>query len=141
MYCRNCGSQIDPNASVCVKCGYKNGMGNNFCQNCGNPTQAGQAMCTSCGFSLSNVKKPNNGIGEVPEENRILCGVLAIIFTFGIHNFLLGEPKKGILHILLIVPGFFLVIPPILNAIWSIIEGVKILNRTYVVSPDKWFAI
>jgi hypothetical protein len=35
MFCRNCGNQIDPNAAVCIKCGYQNGAGQNFCPNCG----------------------------------------------------------------------------------------------------------
>lgn len=81
-------------------------------------------------------------MNTVPEEKRMLCGLLAIFITLGIHNFILGETKKGILHILLVFPGILLAgIPWLLGAIWSIIEGVKILNRTYVVDSDKWFAL
>ena len=37
MFCKNCGNQVDPNAAICVRCGYQLGYGNNFCHNCGNP--------------------------------------------------------------------------------------------------------
>ena len=36
MYCRNCGAEIDPNAAMCVKCGFAKGTGDKFCENCGN---------------------------------------------------------------------------------------------------------
>jgi len=78
----------------------------------------------------------------VPEDKKTLCGVLAIVFWFGIHNFILGETYKGILKIILVVVGSWIFgIGGILAAVWSIIEGIKILNGTYEVAPDKWFAI
>ena len=27
MFCRNCGKPIDPNAAVCINCGFSNGTG------------------------------------------------------------------------------------------------------------------
>lgn len=144
MYCRNCGAEIDSNATVCLKCGFSKDTGNKYCQNCGKETQPDQTICMNCGFALSGVTSSSNESisGSVPEDKRMLCGLLAILVTLGIHNFILGETKKGILHILLVFPGVFLCgIPWLLGVIWSIIEGVKILNRSYVVDPDKWFAL
>ena len=140
MYCRNCGEQIADGAAVCVKCGFDAKKGTNFCSKCGKPTMEGQAVCTSCGFALNNSGAAGIS-GSVPEDKRIVCGILAILFAFGIHNFILGETKKGILHILLWFPGCILIIPPFLNWVWSLIEGIKILTRSYVVDPDKWFSI
>ena len=33
MFCRNCGKPIDPNAAVCINCGFSNGTGDNYCPN------------------------------------------------------------------------------------------------------------
>lgn len=41
MFCRNCGKPIDPNAAVCINCGFSNGTGDNYCPNCGNATNVG----------------------------------------------------------------------------------------------------
>lgn len=30
MYCKNCGNQMDPDAAVCVKCGFQKGQGGQF---------------------------------------------------------------------------------------------------------------
>lgn len=133
VYCRNCGEPMDPQAAMCVKCGFKKGTGNNYCQHCGCQVKTGQEVCLNCGFKLDGVSSG----GSVSEDQRILCGIIAILFgSLGIHNFILGEWKKGVLHIIL----FVLAIPAIVSAIWGIVEGVRILNRSYEVNSDKWFA-
>ena len=35
MYCKHCASEMDPNAAVCLHCGYAAGRGEDFCPNCG----------------------------------------------------------------------------------------------------------
>lgn len=44
MFCRNCGKPIDPNAAVCINCGFSNGTGDNHCPNCGNATNVGMTI-------------------------------------------------------------------------------------------------
>lgn len=51
MFCKNCGAEIDPNAAICVKCGYQKGTGNNFCNNCGQQVTPGATVCTNCGYA------------------------------------------------------------------------------------------
>jgi len=56
MYCRNCGSEMNQNAVVCVKCGVSTGTGNAYCPHCGKETAPIAAVCLSCGCSLTNTK-------------------------------------------------------------------------------------
>lgn len=146
MYCKNCGVEMDSGAAICVKCGFKKGQGNKYCQNCGKETSEGQAVCMGCGHSLKAISIPNIGSGavaggSVPEDKKVLCGILALLFGIGIHSFILGENKKGIMHLILTFGGFLLLgIPTVLNVIWSFVEGIKIFSHSYVVDPNKWFA-
>ncbi len=83
MYCRNCGSQVDDKAEICVHCGVRVTNGDNYCQNCGAETSEKQEMCVKCGsmlekyqpkknnfgdftFSSSGGKKPNYDFSELP---------------------------------------------------------------------------
>lgn len=53
MYCKNCGAQMDPNAAICVQCGFAKGTGKKFCQNCGKEVAEGAAVCIACGCALA----------------------------------------------------------------------------------------
>lgn len=52
MYCRNCGSVVNENAEVCIKCGCRPTNGNSYCQECGAITNANQEICIKCGCRL-----------------------------------------------------------------------------------------
>lgn len=54
MYCTNCGAEMDPNASICVKCGVNKGKIKKYCAHCGKPVSEEQDVCTNCGAQLSN---------------------------------------------------------------------------------------
>lgn len=54
MYCTNCGAEMDPNASICVKCGVNKGKIKKYCSHCGKPVSEEQDVCTNCGAQLSN---------------------------------------------------------------------------------------
>lgn len=82
MFCRNCGAEIDSNAAICVKCGFKKGAGTSFCQNCGNSTAQGQEVCMSCGHKLSSSNSGSLSIGKDTlngftrvSEGKLLGGV------------------------------------------------------------------
>ena len=60
MYCKNCGTQMDPNAAVCLNCGCAKGTGLSYCANCGQPIAPGAAVCTNCGYII-------NGYVDRPE--------------------------------------------------------------------------
>ena len=103
MFCRNCGSEMNENAAVCVKCGISKGEGVSYCPHCGKETNADAAVCLSCGCSLTN--------------------------TFGIHNFYLGYTQKAIIQVLLgTVGALFLFIGPVVSGIWGLVEGILILT-------------
>lgn len=113
MYCRNCGSQMEDVASVCVKCGVKKGVGNAFCPNCGSHTEPSAAYCVNCGVDFNTV------VGE--QKSKMVAGLLGIFLGgLGIHNFYLGYNGKGIAQIAL---SFCFG----LGAIWGFVEGILIL--------------
>jgi TM2 domain-containing membrane protein YozV len=131
MYCRNCGSQIDDKAIVCVKCGVPPLSEKKHCQNCGADTSPNQVICTKCGVSLTTKR--------VGSKNKAIAGVLAILLGgLGIHKFYLGSWGLGILYLLLC----WTFIP----AIIALIEGILLLvmdemkfNEKYNIQPPSAF--
>lgn len=118
MYCRNCGSEIDPNAAMCVKCGFAKGTGEKFCENCGKETAAGASVCTNCGFAINN--KAN--IDPAIQKSKLTAGLLGIFLGgLGVHNFYLGYTGKAIAQIALSMCFG-------VGAIWGLIEGIMILT-------------
>jgi TM2 domain-containing membrane protein YozV len=67
-------------------------------------------------------------------KSKVLMAVLCFFFgQIGIHNFILGEVKKGIVKII----GSFLCGVP--GLVLMIIDLVKILTDKYEVNADAWF--
>lgn len=118
MYCRNCGSEIDPNAAICVKCGFAKGTGNKYCSNCGKETAPGANVCLNCGFAIDNTAN----IDPSTQKSKMTAGLLGIFLGgLGIHNFYLGFTSKAIAQI---ASSFCFGI----GAIWGLIEGIMILT-------------
>ncbi len=127
MYCKNCGAEMNDNQAICLKCGVKAGEGTLFCANCGKPLQENADVCLSCGVST---KKKNQELGGYDKTTMaLICFFLGGI---GVHNFLMGETKKGIFKI---VMTFCFCI----GCILALIDFVRILTDKYVVDPDKLF--
>lgn len=119
MYCKNCGNELKPNASVCLNCGVMAGDGKAYCHSCGNSVSAGASICTKCGAMLSRSRK-----------SKLVAGLLGIFLGgWGVHNFYLGFTGKGIAQILL---NFCFGI----GAIWGFIEGILILCDRLTVDAD-----
>ena len=128
MYCRSCGEMMNENQAICVKCGVKAGDGSNYCYNCGNQLNPGAEVCLSCGFAQ---KKPaSNSLGNY--DKITLALVCFFLGGIGVHNFMLGESKKGIFKI---VMTFCFGI----GAILALIDFIRILTDKYEVNPDKLF--
>ncbi len=126
MYCKNCGSEVDDLASVCVKCGVAKGEGNNYCYNCGNTTDPNADFCIHCGAATRN--KPSGG---QEQKSKIAAGILGILLGFlGIHNFYLGNTSKAIVQLLLGTVGAVVLcgLGPIASGIWGLVEGIMILT-------------
>ena len=124
MYCKTCGEVINPNQAICVKCGVKVGEGNSYCANCGNPMNPGASVCLNCGFAAKNT---SNLAGQDKVTMALICFFLGGI---GIHNFMMGETKKGVVKI--VATCCFGI-----GAILALIDFIRILTDSYVVDPDK----
>ena len=106
MYCKNCGSQMDPNAVVCTNCGVAKGQGSQFCANCGEPAATPDArVCVRCGAPLGSNTYTNYGQSEMsgdmvsPEQCRLGPGVAALlsVLPVGLGQMLNGQLAKGLL--------------------------------------------
>lgn len=127
MFCKNCGSEIDVNAAVCVKCGFQKGTGNKYCPNCGVEVAEGQAVCVNCGVALKPVVAANG------EQKSKLVAVLLALFLggIGVHDFYLGYTKYGVIKIILAVCTF-----GIGSSIWAIIDLVRLLTDSLNVDAN-----
>ena len=127
MYCKNCGEQMNDNQAICLKCGVKTGQGEGFCANCGQTVAPGAEVCLSCGVA---VKKAG---GDYCKYDKIVIALVCFFLGgLGIHNFMLGETKKGIVKIVLsLLCG--------IGSILALIDFLRILMDKYEVNPDKAF--
>lgn len=127
MYCKNCGEQLNENQAICLKCGVKVGDGNKYCTNCGKPVDPNAAVCLNCGVALKSANKEGDLAGR---DKTTLILVCLFLGGLGIHNFMLGETKKGIFKIVMSLCFF-------LGWILALIDLVKICTDKYVVDPTK----
>lgn len=121
MFCKNCGTQIDDRAAICVNCGVPNGQGDNFCPNCGAQTIPGAVACTQCGVALTQAIP----MGE--QKSKLTAGLLGIFLgSLGVHNFYLGFKGKAVAQLLisLLSCGTLAVV----SSVWGLIEGIMLLT-------------
>ena len=124
MYCTNCGEAMNDNQAICLKCGVKVGDGKSYCSNCGAALATGADVCLNCGVA---VKKQGDLNGKDKVTMALICFFLG---GLGIHNFMMGETKKGVLRIVLsLCCG--------IGGILALIDFIKILTDKYEVNPDK----
>lgn len=127
MYCKNCGEAINDNQAICLKCGVKVGDGSSFCANCGNSVNPGADYCMNCGVAIKTVASSDNLNGQDKIVMILICLFLGGI---GIHNFMMGENKKGVFKIIMsLCCG--------IGGILALIDLIKLAMGTYVVNPDK----
>lgn len=80
-------------------------------------------------------------------SKRVLAGVLGILLgALGIHKFVLGYPKAGVIMLLVTLLGSFVLVGPVVMGIIGLIEGILYLTKseadfhnTYVVGKKEWF--
>lgn len=106
MYCKACGNEINEIQVVCLNCGCAKGTGTKHCANCGKELAENAFACLNCGVSVDfGAQKSKNllpeGDGWCPAGKEKIVAILLAFFVggFGIHNFYLGETKKGILRL------------------------------------------
>lgn len=128
MFCKNCGEAMNDNQAICLKCGVKAGEGNGYCANCGEAIDSNASVCLKCGVA---VKKAADG--DLAGKDKITMALVCFFLGgLGIHNFMMGETKKGIVKIVLSLCAG-------LGGILALIDFIKILMDKYVVDPDKAF--
>ena len=128
MYCKKCGQEMYENQAICLNCGVKTGEGTSYCANCGKEIDENAAVCLNCGVAVKKATEGNlNGKDKV--TMALICFFLG---GLGIHNFMMGEKKKGIIKIL-----FTLLFG--IGAILALIDFVKILTDNYVYNPEASF--
>lgn len=125
MFCKNCGEQMNENQAICVKCGVKTGDGNKFCANCGKEIDPAAVVCMNCGVAIKNTS------GDLAGQDKIVMILICFFLGgIGIHNFMMGETKKGVFKIIM---SFCCGIGGIL----ALIDLIKIAMGKYVVDPTK----
>lgn len=105
------------------------------CHYCGKLCPPDAVMCDACGETLqgSPVIHP-----AWPVKNKLVAAVLAIFLGgIGAHKFYLGQPKKGIVRLILFTILLFVFFPLviILHAV-GIVEGIR-----YLTSSNKEFQL
>lgn len=125
MFCKNCGEAMNDNQAICIKCGVKVGTGNAFCANCGNALPENADVCMNCGVAVEKESDYLNG-----QDKIVMILVCLFLGGLGIHNFMMGETKKGIFKIIM---SFCCGIGGIL----ALIDLIKIAMGNYVVDPSK----
>ena len=144
MYCRNCGSEVDSKAVICVKCGVQTGTGRDFCYNCGVRTQPGAIVCLRCGAGLTVPMTPGQCAAMYPgAKSKMAAGLLGIFLgSLGVHNFYLGYTGKAIAQLTLTIVGiltsclFFGIFLYLGAYIWGLVEGIMILTGSINVDAN-----
>lgn len=127
-YCKNCGVEINDNQEICVKCGVKVGAGTAFCHNCGKELPENADVCLNCGVGT---KKKAAAAEDLGGKDKITMALICFFLGgLGIHNFMLGETKKGIFKI--VASCCFGI-----GAILALIDFIKILTDKYEINPEK----
>ena len=117
---------MNDNQAICLKCGVKTGVGTAFCANCGNALPENADVCLNCGVA---VKKAEGDLGG--KDKIVIILVCLFLGGIGIHNFMMGETKKGIVKIVTsLMCG--------IGGILALIDFIKILMDKYEVDPEKF---
>ena len=136
MFCKNCGVQMNTNQAICVKCGVPTGRGTSFCSNCGNTLTENAAFCINCGIAIQNQPISANAINNIDNlggQDKITIALLCFFLGgIGIHNFIMGEKKKGIMKIV-----FYFLCG--ISSIFALIDFIKIMTDKYEVNYEKHF--
>lgn len=98
-----------------------------FCQNCGSELNEEQEICLKCGVRVKNSNNTSSKNTDPNAKSKIAAGLLGIFLgTFGVHNFYLGYTGKAVGQLLLTLLSCGFLSP--ISAIWGLIEGIMILS-------------
>ncbi len=129
MYCKNCGEEMKELQDYCLKCGLKTGDGDNYCQNCGTQVAPEADVCIKCGVKLKaeKVVEDKSKVGGI---DKVVLILIALFFgSIGIHNFMLGESKKGVFKIIMCFCFG-------ISSIFALIDVIKLATDSYVIDKN-----
>ena len=134
MYCKQCGQPLNSNQAICLNCGVKVGEGNKYCANCGKEVNPEATVCLNCGVAIKKEEKVEEKASWLPAGKDKLTAILLCLFlgSIGIHNFYLGETKKGVIKIVFFVLFY-------ISGILALIDLIKMITDNYVFDPNKSF--
>lgn len=134
IFCKNCGAEMTSNQAICIKCGVSVGNGNSYCANCGKEISENAEFCIHCGVTVkSNIFRNTVSSDYLGGKDKMTMAIICLFFgAVGVHNFMMGETKKGIMKIALC---FVFGISAIL--VW--IDFFKILTDRYEVNFETYF--
>jgi hypothetical protein len=121
MFCRNCGSQVDDKAVVCVSCGVHPQKGKKYCQSCGKEVNEISDVCISCGAKLISQETTGNLSGKSDKEWTTTLLLCLFLGSFGVHRFYTGHTVMGIVYILTL--GLF--------GIGSLVDLIMIISGSF----------
>ena len=129
MYCRNCGENLGLKHE-CPDCHTLAGDGNQYCPHCGSKVSAWASKCPQCDTSF--IAKEVLEARELNGHSKLSMALLAFFLgCWGIHCFVMGEPKKGMLRIILtLVCG--------IGRIVALIDMVMIIIGRYEYNPEGY---
>lgn len=138
LHCKNCGVALDENVSFCPECGAKVGVGNRFCGHCGQAVYPEDEYCANCHAPLKDVYRDEHRSTDsnyLPADKDKVVAILLCLFLggLGIHNFYLGETKKGIIRIV------FTVLVCGLGELFALIDLILLIVGSYKWNPDGSF--
>lgn len=98
-----------------------------FCKNCGHEIADNADVCVNCGVAVKETAKSESLGGQDKIVMALVCFFLG---GLGIHNFMMGENKKGIFKIVMsLLCG--------IGSILALIDFIKILLDKYEVDATK----
>ena len=107
-----------------------------FCEKCGAEIAEGQDFCEKCGAPIEKAPEAEEAKEEkkpMKVEDKVMMILLAFFLGgLGVHNFMMGETKRGIAKILLSLACG-------IGWIFALIDLVKIANDDYVIDKEKFF--
>ncbi|RLD27426.1 MAG: hypothetical protein DRI70_04525 [Bacteroidetes bacterium] len=97
---------------------------------------------------MSDIKEGWNEATKGGENKKLLAGILGIVLgAFGVHKFILGYNKEGVIMLVVGLLGWFLcAIPTAIVSLVGLIEGIIYLTKsdeefyeTYQANKKTWF--
>lgn len=108
-----------------------------FCSKCGTSIAETQSFCSTCGERVNTSPAAFSPSLSVREESGTLIFLMGLFFgCWGIHQFIAGNTKRGLVYLLCATLGSFLIVPVLVIFILVLIDLFCIAKGDFY-SEDK----